>query len=121
VQRILKSGKGWRIGWNPSAAEYQGLVGTDDWAVELTKAEFQDFCRLFAQLTNTIKQISGELMDEEKISLEAESNLIWMEIDGDAQCYGLRLILNCGRGVEAAWEAASVPGLWQAVNTLQVF
>jgi hypothetical protein len=121
VQRILKTGNGWRIGWNPSAPKYQGLLGTDNWAIELTEAEFNDFCRLFTQLTETIKQIADELMDEEKISLEAESDLVWMEINGDAQSYSLRLILNSGRGVEAAWEAEAVPGFWQAVNTLQVF
>lgn len=121
MQRILKTGKGWRIGWNPLAVKYQGLVGTDDWAVELTEAEFNDFCRLFTQLTETIKQLAGELMDEEKISLEAESDLVWLEIAGDAQLYSLRLILNSGRGVEAAWEAAAVADFWQAINTLQVF
>ena len=48
MQRVLKSGKGWRIGWNPTAIEFKGLVGTDNWAIELTEAELNDFCRLLS-------------------------------------------------------------------------
>jgi Domain of unknown function (DUF1818). len=43
VDRILKTGTGWRLGWNPQATEFQGLVGGDTWAMELTQAEFDDF------------------------------------------------------------------------------
>ncbi|MFM6050382.1 MAG: DUF1818 family protein, partial [Sphaerospermopsis kisseleviana] len=50
MQKVIKSGTGWRIGWNPDAPEFKGLVGTDNWAVELTKVELDDFCRLLNQL-----------------------------------------------------------------------
>ena len=53
--RLLKKGLGWRIGWNPTSSTYQGLVGGEDWALELTEAEFNDFCRLFEQLDQTMK------------------------------------------------------------------
>jgi len=43
MERVVKSGAGWRIGWNPNAAEFKGLVGTDDWAIELTETELNDF------------------------------------------------------------------------------
>jgi len=57
------------IGWNPNAAEFKGLVGTDDWAIELTETELNDFALLSGQLVETISQLASELMDEEKISL----------------------------------------------------
>jgi len=41
MERVVKSGAGWR-GWNPNAAEFK-LVGTDDWAIELTETELNDF------------------------------------------------------------------------------
>ncbi|MEQ8956605.1 MAG: DUF1818 family protein, partial [Coleofasciculus sp. C2-GNP5-27] len=78
TERIVKSGSGWRLGWNPQATYYQGLVGTDEWAIELTQAELDDFCRLLAQLAQAIEDIADELVDEEKITCEAESDLLWM-------------------------------------------
>ncbi|MFN7525391.1 MAG: DUF1818 family protein, partial [Aphanizomenon sp.] len=33
MEQVIKSGTGWRIGWNPNAPEFKGLVGTQDWAI----------------------------------------------------------------------------------------
>lgn len=121
MERLLKTGSGWRLGWNPKAADYQGLVGGDDWAFELTEAELDDFCRLVGQLAQTMSQMAGELMDEEKISCEAESNLLWMEVEGYPHAYKLRFILNTGRRFEGSWNADAVPGLVQAAGSLKVF
>jgi hypothetical protein len=119
--RVLKKGNGWRIGINPAAPEFKGLVGTDDWAAELTEAELNDFCRLLAQLAETMQQMASELMDEEKIGCVAESNLIWMEVEGYPQLYSLRFILNSGRCVEGKWDSNAVQDLIQAAATLNVF
>ncbi len=117
---MLKSGSGWRIGWNP-ANTYPGLVGSDDWAFELTAAEFADFDRLLRQLVDSLRSIQAELMDEEKIACEAESDLIWMQVEGTASEYSLRLILNSGRSCEGNWSVAAVPQLVAANHSLQVF
>ncbi|MEM6752509.1 MAG: DUF1818 family protein [Cyanobacteria bacterium P01_C01_bin.38] len=119
--RVLKKGNGWRIGFNPAAEEFKGLVGTDDWAVELTEAELNDFCRLLAQLADTMQQMASELMDEEKIACEAESNLIWMEVEGYPHAYNLRFILNSGRCTEGKWDSTAVQDLIQAAAALNVF
>ncbi|MGJ5672821.1 MAG: DUF1818 family protein [Nostochopsis sp.] len=121
MERVIKSGSGWRIGWNPSALEFKGLVGTDDWAIELTEAELNDFCRLLLQLAEAIQQLTSELMDEEKIACEAESDLLWMEVEGYPYAYSLRFILNTSRCVEGKWNTAAVPGLLQAAGMLKVF
>jgi hypothetical protein len=121
MEQVIKSGPGWRIGWNPTATEFAGLVGTDDWAIELTEAELNDFCRLLVQLTDTMKQLTTELMDEEKIACEAESDLLWMEVEGYPHSYSLRFILNTGRCAEGKWDEGSVPGLLQASRILKVF
>lgn len=121
MERQLKSGIGWRLGWDPSAIEYQGLVGGDDWAIELTGAELTDFCRLVEQLAETMTHMSQELMDEEKISCEAESNLIWLEVEGYPYDYNLRFILLTNRKGEGGWSSTAVPGLIQAAQTLKVF
>ncbi len=120
MEKVLKSGAGWRIGWNP-AGKYQGLVGGDDWAFELTAEELADFCRLLGQLVANIRSIEAELMDEESIACEAESNLVWMQLAGTAGKYGLRLILNTGRGCEGNWTAEAVAESIAAVDSLKFF
>lgn len=121
MSRHIKSGEGWRIGWNPEATEYCGLVGGEEWALELTAAELDDFCRLLIQLANTVIQVAAELMSEETITCEVESPLLWLEAEGYAHAYDLRIMLLTGRRGEGAWTASAVDGLIQAAQTLKVF
>ena len=121
MAKILKQGNGWRLGWNPEAGEFKGLVGGDDWALELTEAELEDFCRLLITLARTMKEMAGELMDEEKIACEAESDRLWMEAEGYPDAFSLRFILNTGRRCEAGWPSAALPELVQAATVLKVF
>lgn len=121
MPRQIKSGEGWRLGWNPDAKEFCGLIGGEDWAIELTEAELDDFCRLVTQLADTMHQISHELMDEERLCCEVESNLLWLEAEGYPQEYSVRLILLTGRRGEGFWAAAAVPNLVKAAQVLKVF
>ena len=118
MERFIQSGDGWRVGWHPHSCEYQGLVGANDWAIELTKAELNDFCRLLNQLVATMREMEAELMNEEKISCEAETDLLWMEAEGYADNYSLRLILNCDRRCEGNWSEGIAPNLVNAFNSL---
>lgn len=111
MDRILKKGQGWRMGWNPYAETYKGLVGTDDWAIELTHSEFSDFCRLLLQLATTMEQMQQELMDEERIACEAESDEVWLEVEGYPHSFSLRLILQTGRCAEGNWSATALEEL----------
>jgi|GEM_PF-84440 len=120
-KRQLKTGEGWRIGWDASAPIYKGLIGTDDWAIELTEAELDDFCRLALELAGTMQQIVTELMDEEQISCEVESDRLWLEADGFPHAYELRVMVLGDRRCEGAWVASAVPSLLQAIQTLRVF
>ena len=118
MQRLIENGSGWRIGWSPQADKYQGLVGSDDWAIELTAAEFDDFCRLLNQLVTTMTQMKTELMDEERITCEAESDLLWLEVEGYPHAYSLRLILNQGRCCEGNWNKGIAGELAEAAQRL---
>lgn len=106
MSRILKTGTGWRLGWDAEAPEFKGLVGGDDWAIELTEDEWHDFCRLSDQLHETLQYIAQELMDEERIACELESDLIWLEAEGFPDAYSLRLIIQTGRRAEGYWKNA---------------
>jgi Domain of unknown function (DUF1818) len=61
------------------------------------------------------------LMDEESIACEAESDLVWMQVEGFPSKYSLRLILNTGRSCEGNWSADAVPELIVAATSLQFF
>lgn len=121
MTRIVKSGTGWRIGWHREAPSYQGMVGGDDWAFELTGAELDDFCRLLLQLAQTMQQMRSELMDEERIACEAESERLWLEVEGYPHYYSLRLILHGQRRCEGNWTPEVVGELVQAAASLKVF
>lgn len=121
MARILKTGAGWRLGWDADAPDFKVLVGADDWAIELTEAEFEDFCRLAERLKQTIRALASELMDEEKFSCEVESDRIWLEAEGDANAYGLRLIVQSHRSAEGYWSAPAVPELLQTLPLLRIF
>lgn len=121
MDRVIKSGAGWRLGWDPQGAKFKGLVGGDEWAIELTEAELSDFCRLLGQLAQTMSLMADQLMDEEKLACEVESDLLWMQAEGYPTAYSVKLILNGGRRCEVFWAAAAVPGLLQGVRVLKVF
>jgi hypothetical protein len=121
IEGLIKNGTGWRLGWNPQREGYQGLVGGEDWAIELTAPELKDFCTLLQQLAAAMAAMAEELMPEETITCEAETELLWMEVSGFPHSYGVRFILNTGRGFEGGWAGAIVPELLAASEILKDF
>ena len=119
-RRTLIEGVGFRLGWDRDGGEFVGLVGTGDWAVELTVEEWTDFGRLAIELAQMMAAMAIELMDEEALSVELETGRIWMEAEGFPIGYGLRFIMRDGRGVEGAWSAEAVPGLLAAVAQMDL-
>lgn len=119
--RHLKEGTGWRLGYDPDASVFKGLVGGDRWAVELTAAEFTDFCRLALQLTDTVRSLASELMDEERICCEQETAHIWLEVEGWPTAFSLRFILLEGRRAEGGWPATTTAEIIQAIPTVTLF
>jgi hypothetical protein len=117
----MKEGQGWRVGWDPSAPIYKGLLGGEDWALELTAEEFQVFCRLAQQLASTMEAMATELMDEERIACEAESHGIWLEAEGFPHQYSLRFMLKTGRRAEGTWPEPVVEELLKGLNGLMLF
>lgn len=115
---MLKKGIGWRIGWREEVEIYKGLIGSEEWAFELKAEEMEDFCRLLEQLAENIAQIAEYLMEEEKISCEVESELIWLEAEGFADNYSLRVIVLKNRSCEGNWLSTAVPELMEAIKSL---
>ena len=68
-----------------------------------------------------MERAKSELMDEERIACEAESDWLWMEVEGLPQAYGLHFIVRSGRRCEGSWPATTVPALLVAASTLRIF
>jgi hypothetical protein len=118
VDRTFCSGIGWRLGYRATDPLYPALVGGDDWAIELSIAELADFCRLLYQLAANMEQMASELMTEEKIDCEAETELLWMQVSGYPNSYSLRLLLHSGRKAEGNWSALALPEMIAATKRI---
>ena len=116
MNRHIQSGKGWRLGWNPTAEAFCGLLCGQHWAIELTAPEFSDFCRCTRQLSDTMRQMASELMDNEKLTCEQETATIWLEAEGFPSAYSLRFILLSGRRGEGEWPPAAAIELANALS-----
>ncbi len=115
---MLKKGIGWRIGWRENATIYKGFIGSEDWAIELTQPEMEDFCRLLAQLDEQMQGMKEYLMEEEKINCEVESPLIWLGAEGYPENYCLRIILSQHRGCEGNWSSSAISQLIEEAQSL---
>ncbi|MEO0375041.1 MAG: DUF1818 family protein [Cyanobacteria bacterium P01_A01_bin.17] len=119
MSQQLQQGEGWRLGWNPDATDFRALVGANDWAVELTGPEFDDFSRLLSELLETLAQMQSELMDSEAIACEATSDLLWIQVQGYPQKFRLSFMLHHGRRAEGSWDEATTAALVAALETIQ--
>ncbi len=119
TQRKLAEGPGWRLGWAPDAGQFVGLIGGEVWALELTAEELQDFCRLLLELNHSLASLKAELMDEETLTCEAETELLWLSARGLPDQFDLSVQLQTGRRADGGWPAAAVPALIAAVQELQ--
>jgi Domain of unknown function (DUF1818) len=109
----LTIGADYRLGWKGDASQYCALVGTEDWAIELSRSEFLAFRRLALELAGIMG--SMPLMDQESLACELDCAELWMEVEGWPKDYGLRFILHQGRCFEGEWKSAI--GLIQALES----
>ncbi|MGA1621619.1 MAG: DUF1818 family protein [Synechocystis sp.] len=119
-ERIFKQGQGWRLGFDPHRSPYSFLIGGEEWAIELTPAEFDDFHRLTQELRRTVLAIAPELMAEETLHCELDSETLWLEIEGYPHAYELRLILHQGRRAEGQWAASVLPEFFVALDQIHI-
>ncbi|AFY72575.1 protein of unknown function (DUF1818) [Synechococcus sp. PCC 7502] len=102
------SGEGWRLGYSPDAEVFVGLVGAENWAIELTEQELTDFYRLSLQLIETMAAMQAELADEEKLTCSAQTTNISIEASGFADSFTIHLQLLNGRRGEGIWTSRAI-------------
>ena len=147
--RCVHSGPGFRIGYDPQATYWDcALVGDDHWTIALNREEFRHFRRLGRALAHKMSDIaSGRIprpsatgkpvrSDDgtfherlsvsavadatERLTVELESNLLWLGALGDPTHYDLRLVLlGKSRKAEGTWPAAVVPSLLAKLMELE--
>ncbi|MCS6960250.1 MAG: DUF1818 family protein [Pseudanabaenaceae cyanobacterium SKYGB_i_bin29] len=108
---MIEVGRGWRYGYREGGI-YVGLLGGEDWAFEVTEAEWQEFWQLFSRLVDTIACLAGELVDQETFRCEVEGELWELEAEGLPQSWRLRLQTRSGRRAEGFWSHQAVAEVW---------
>ena len=117
--RPLRVGAGWRVGVKSTADTYCALVGGDRWAVELTMAEWSDFCRAIRQIEAALASLSEQLMEGESVTLEQETERLLTVATGKPPKLELYLQLRDERNAEGYWLPDALPGLFEAIRQLQ--
>ncbi len=104
---IKKEGLGWRIIIDSSRDNFSTLIGGENWAIELSKYEWENLVTVVIDLSDQYKSVKEQLMGDEDITLELERSP-WLAISkGDQFGWNLRLILSSSglltRGAEVYW------------------
>ncbi len=104
---IKQEGQGWRIIRDASRGDFSTLIGGQSWAIELNQFEWETLVNVVIDLSDQYKNIKEELMGEEDITLEMESNPWLAILQGDQYGWNLKLILessdSLNRGAEVFW------------------
>ena len=104
---IKKEGLGWRIIRDSSRENFSTLVGGESWAIELNQSEWETLVKVVIDLADQHKNIQNQLMGDEDITLELESNPWFAILKGDQHGWDLKLILgsrdSLNRGAEIFW------------------
>ena len=69
------------------------MIGVDGWAIELQKAVFSLY-QLLIKLNKELLEITKELMDEERITLEIGKLPWYIELEGKKNLWNLRLVFE---------------------------
>ncbi len=119
---IKKEGQGWRIIRDSSRTNFSTLIGGESWAIELNQHEWNTLVKAVNNLSDQYQDIKVQLMDDEDITLEMESNPWLAILKGDKNGWNLKLILNSSdsliRGAEVYWPSNVTCQLANAMRTM---
>ena len=119
---IKKEGQGWRIIRDSSRTNFSTLIGGESWAIELNQHEWDTLVKAVNNLSDQYQDIKVQLMEDEDITLEMESNPWLAILKGDKHGWNLKLILNSSdsliRGAEVYWPSNVTCQLVNAMRTM---
>ncbi len=104
---IKKEGPGWRIIRDTSRDNFSTLIGGESWAIELNQYEWKTLVKVVIDLSDQYENVKGQLMGDEDITIELESDPWLAILKGDQHGWNLKLILDSidslNRGAEVSW------------------
>ena len=119
---IKKEGPGWRIIRDSSREKFSTLIGGKNWAIELDQLEWEILVRIVIDLSDQYKEVKGQLMGNEDITLELERTPWRAILRGDQYGWNLKLILNTSgllnRGAEVSWPRNVTTYVANAMRTM---
>ena len=119
---IKKEGPGWRLIRDSSRETFCTLIGGDSWAIELNQFEWKTLVKLVIDLSDQYKNIKDQLMGDEDITLELESDPWLAILKGDQNGWKLKLILDSSdslnRGAEVSWPRNVTTNVANAMRTM---
>jgi len=119
---IKKEGPGWRIIRDSSRDNFSTLIGGESWAIELNQFEWKTLVKVVIDLSDQYKNIKDQLMGDEDITLELESDPWLAILKGDQNGWKLKLILDSSdslnRGAEVSWPRNVTTNVANAMRTM---
>ena len=119
---IKKEGPGWRLIRDSSRDNFSTLIGGESWAIELNQFEWKTLVKVVINLSDQYKNIKDQLMGDEDITLELESDPWLAILKGDKNGWKLKLILDSSdslnRGAEVSWPRNVTTNVANAMRTM---
>ncbi len=103
------------MGYEPDRPTYQGLLGGDSWAIEVTGAELRDFLALSDRILGVVAALTEELVDEESFSCELHTERLTLGVSGLPASYRWHLQVHQGRRGEGFWDYGAVQEMGAAL------
>jgi hypothetical protein len=91
-------------------------LGCGTWTIEFSPVEWEQFVQQFRTLAQTWQSIQGELMPEEALTLDSESETIRLQAEGQPEQWGMWLQLCSGRKVEGYLDSPLVMELLRRIG-----
>ena len=119
---IKKEGPGWRLIRDASRENFSTLIGGESWAIELNQFEWKTLVKVVIDLSDQYKNIKDQLMGDEDITIELESDPWLAILKGDQNGRKLKLILDSSdslnRGAEVSWPRNVTTNVANAMRTM---
>ena len=117
----MQDEKDWGLSKDYKKGKFCFLIRVNNWAIELQKSELHSLYLILIRLNKEFLEINNQLMDEELISLEIE-NLPWyIELEGNKNEWGLRLVFESQektRSFEMYWPIPIAQSLFYEIKKM---
>lgn len=107
------------MGYNAIQLGYQGLLGGDTWAIEVTATELADFFDLAGQMKILMGDLAAELVDQEEFTCDLQTEHLKLCAFGSPKRYHWQVQTVLGRRAEGIWDYGAVLDLCEALPKMR--